>query len=66
MVLNKLTWTKLDQEKKLVIQDGNDYKTQQRQDLHWYLKEQFRERDGSSTMPFDLDGLWALCRLAHE
>ena len=30
MVLNKLTWTKLDQEKKLVIQDGNDYKTQQR------------------------------------
>ena len=47
-------------------EDGNDYKTQQRQDLHWYLKEQFRERDGSSTMPFDLDGLWALCRLAHE
>ena len=46
-----------------MIQDGNDYKTQQREDLHRYLKEQFWERDGSSTMLFDLDGLWALWEL---
>ena len=46
-----------------MIQDGNNSKTQQREDLHRYLKEQFGERDGSSTMLFYLDGLWALWEL---